>query len=403
VFLVWPKANPDEDQVNALERLCEKVTRIGHSSSMVQMWVEQQPPACNWEPADFGEQQLRIVSAGTLGYLASVFNRDDIEAFADLTERITSAKGAKKKEMKEELAQRFGEREPTCLRPTISQWQSYQRVTTVDAMLPVVSGVFDQDLLVLTLQEGPTIGLESTWRLLTTLQKTIITTCDPAPQWLSGHAPDGTPSQQPHVALIPLAFVGQEHADGHLMGIALAVPKGVSPRERGKALRNLLYNKQGLPKPVNLWAGTLGSWDLVRETRLSPPITLQSQTWTGESDIWATVTPIVLDRHPKSERAKNREQWSLEVAEIIAESCERQGLPRPVAIDVDKTSWHRGVPRAVAGKSTGYPLMPVKEGQTARQQVHAWLRFAQPIEGPLLLGAGRYRGYGACRPWKGGR
>jgi CRISPR-associated protein Csb2 len=46
-------------------------------------------------------------------------------------------------------------------------------------------------------------------------------------------------------------------------------------------------------------------------------------------------------------------------------------------------------------------LMPVKHGQTSRQQVHAWLRFGQPVEGPLLLGTGRYRGYGVCRTLKG--
>jgi len=91
------------------------------------------------------------------------------------------------------------------------------------------------------------------------------------------------------------------------------------------------------------------------------------------------VTPIVLDRHPKTDRSKDRGRWSLEVAEIIAESCERQGLPRPADIDVDKTSWHRGAPRAVAGKSSGYPLMPVKKGQNPRQQVHAWIRFDQPV------------------------
>jgi len=129
---------------------------------------------------------------------------------------------------------------------------------------------------------------------------------------------------------------------------------------------------------------------------------LQPRVWTKASDTWATVTPIVLDRHPKAERAKEREQWTLEVAEIIAESCERQGLPRPSLIDADNTSWHRGAPRAIGASGAGYALMPVKEGQSKRQQVHAWLRFDRPVEGPLLLGAGRYRGYGLCRPWERG-
>ena len=402
VFLVWPGADPDEEQREALEELCAKVTRVGHSSSLVQMWVELEPPECNLEPAEVGDMPLRVVSEGTLDYLANAFNRDEIEAYAELSIRVEAAQGTNKRQLREERSERFGKHKPVSLRPTISQWQAYRRVDTESEASPVVSGVFDRELSVLTLQEGPVIALESTWQLLTALHKTILAACDPTPEWLSGHTEDGAPSQHPHVALVPLAFVGREHADGHLMGIALALPQGIAPRERGQALRGLLYDKDGAPSTVQLKAGALGTWTLTRETRPSPALTLQSRTWTGPSSVWATVTPIVLDRHPKSERSRDREQWSLEVAEIIAESCERQGLPRPIGIDVDKTSWHRGAPRAVAGKSAGYPLMPVKPGQHKRQQVHAWLEFEQPVEGPLLLGTGRYRGYGVCRPWRGG-
>jgi CRISPR-associated protein Csb2 len=32
------------------------------------------------------------------------------------------------------------------------------------------------------------------------------------------------------------------------------------------------------------------------------------------------------------------------------------------------------------------------------RQVHAYLEFDEPVVGPILLGAGRYRGYGLCRP-----
>ena len=401
VFLVWPDAAPGEHQRRALDRLCEKVTRIGHSSSLVQMWVELNPPEFNLEPAELGEQRFRVVGDGTLEYLVSVFNRDNIMAYAKLAGAISSAKGARRNLLKQELEDRFGDTEPSSLRPAISQWQGYRRVIASDSAAPTVSGLFDREFMVLTIEEGPVVGLESTWQLLTTLHKTILATCDPAPEWLSGHTPGGKPSLEPHAALFPLAFVGREHADGHLMGIGLAMPRNIATRERGRALRGLLYDDNGRSKPVQLIAGSLGAWTLRQENRPTPAITLQPRTWTSPSDTWATVTPIVLDRHPKADRAKDREQWSVEVADAIAESCERQGLPRPVAVDVDKTSWHRGAPRALAGKGAGYPPMPVKQGQASRQQVHAWLRFAQPVEGPLLLGAGRFRGYGLCKPWSG--
>ena len=33
--------------------------------------------------------------------------------------------------------------------------------------------------------------------------------------------------------------------------------------------------------------------------------------------------------------------------------------------------------------------------------MHAILIFSEPVVGPVLLGAGRYRGYGLCRPLRG--
>jgi len=67
-------------------------------------------------------------------------------------------------------------------------------------------------------------------------------------------------------------------------------------------------------------------------------------------------------------------------------------------IDGDRTSWHCGALRAKPGPD-GYPLMPERPGGSNRRQVHLWLRFDRPVLGPVLLGAGRYRGYGLCKPW----
>jgi CRISPR-associated protein Csb2 len=150
---------------------------------------------------------------------------------------------------------------------------------------------------------------------------------------------------------------------------------------------------------------------------------LQPETWTAHAkgaDTWASVTPVVLDRFPKRDRVKNRADWSVEVAEIIREACVRIGLPRPVGVDIDTTCWHVGSPRAVgthrrlrewdslgpereASLGDGFPPYPAKGTNASRPQVHAWLRFSEPVVGPILLGAGRYRGYGLFKPWKGGQ
>ncbi len=404
VYLLWAEAGPDETCRAALARLCDKVIRVGHSSSLTQMWVVENGAelTATIEPAQAGEHHMRTVTGGTLDYLKSAYNLEDIEAHADLQGRIAVAKGKTKIELKKALTDRFDGGEPATLRPTINRWQPYRPVNgSVERQAPA-SGAFDRDLMVLSIDEGPVIGLETTWNFLTALRDTILRTCDPAPEWITGHRPDRSPSQQPHLALFPLPFVGSQHADGHLLGIAMAFPKAIESRDRGRALRRLLYDEDGMPRAIKLVRGAVGEWTLRRERRDSPPLSLVSESWTKASDTWATVTPIVLDRHPKADRAKDMERWSREIATVIGESCQRQGLPQPLSIDIDKTCWHCGAPRAMPGPGGGFPLMPVKPGRPIRQQVHAWLRFDREIDGPLLLGAGRYRGYGLCRPWKQG-
>lgn len=405
VYIFWPNASPMEVPRAALARLCDKVIRVGHSSSLTQMWIVENSSELTptLEPAETGEHHMRTVADGTLIYLKSAYSVDAIEAYTDLQGRIAASKGKAKTALKSELLDAFGGVEPGSLRPTINTWQPYRQVQGA-AETPVASGAFDRELMVLSIEEGPVIGLESTWSLITALRDTILKTCHPSPEWITGHRSDKSPSQQPHLALLPLPFVGSQHADGHVLGIAMAFPKEIEPRDRGRALRRLLYDDRGMPGTIKLVRGAIGEWTLRRETRESPPRALQPESWTGPSDTWATVTPIVLDRHPKTDRAKDRERWSLEVAAIVAESCQRQDLPALVGIDIDRTCWHPGAPRAMPGPGGGFPLMPVKPGQSSRQQVHAWLRFDRPIEGPLLLAAGRYRGYGLCKPWtKGAR
>ena len=41
------------------------------------------------------------------------------------------------------------------------------------------------------------------------------------PEVLSGHRPDGKPSEQPHLAFVPLADVDHRFATGSILGIAL--------------------------------------------------------------------------------------------------------------------------------------------------------------------------------------
>jgi CRISPR-associated protein Csb2 len=261
----------------------------------------------------------------------------------------------------------------------------------------IVASVFDSELLILTKQEGPILGLESTAALTAALRGYLLQGGEGKSEWFTGHSAPGVPSKGGHMALLPLAYVGTEHSDGHIMGLALAFPHDIPAVERAACLRGRMFDPSGEDLEPELKLGNLGTWTLRREERSLPPLALRSMTWCEPSSVWASVTPVVLDRHPKHDQRTERMRWRDEVATTIAQSCERQGLPKPELIDMDKTSWHRGAPRALPGPD-GMPWLPGKEGTAPRQQVHVLIQFPCEVQGPLLLGAGRFRGYGLCKP-----
>jgi CRISPR-associated protein Csb2 len=408
VHLVWPEAEPSPLILKTLEDLVKKVVRIGHSSSFVRMWVpatkELPLPthAPNFKATSARRGiQLRVPAQGFFADLDQRYNAGEIDAFFDLSERIATSTGKSNKQAKADFAKRFGTEwsrsvsAPVRMRPSVGLTAQYGPKD--EPKLLVVSSTFDPDLLVLTKQEGPVLGLESTAALTAALRGLLLQEAEGKPEWFTGHSAPGVPSTNGHMALLPLAYVGGEHADGHILGLAIAFPRSVSASERADCLRGRLFGPLGEDLDLNLVMGSLGDWTIRREERSSPPLALRSNTWTEPSTVWASVTPVVLDRHPKHDQRTERAQWRDEVAASIEKSCELQGLPKPELIDVDKTSWHRGAPRSRPGPD-GMPWLPGKEGTSPRQQVHVLLQFPCEVQGPVLLGAGRFRGYGLCKP-----
>jgi len=425
----------------ALRSLCSKVTRIGHSSSLVRMWVADEAPSCDvsaecWEPTDaIGDLHLRRISPGFFELLKDLYGEDvrlqyehlsaAIESLESERKRVSGKGGkAKKTEMDREISLIVAERDNirlrSPLRPTIGLWCGYRRVEV--PMPQVAHSHFDSDLLILTQHDGMRLPLEASLQVSQTLRRQVMAKCGvrPVPEWISGHSPDGKPSGRDdgHLALMPLPFVGHQHADGHLLGFALVFPRSVERRERARCLGPLLLDGQGGWKLIHLTLGRLGEWRLGKRDWSEPRIGLKPETWTANPDgatTWASVTPVVLDRFPKSDRLAERQAWREEVAGIVRQACVRIGLPEPVEIDLDTTSWHRGVPRAIEkrrrlrdgmpGGSTadapvgdGFPAFSAKGSSAPRPQIHVWLRFGRPVVGPLLIGAGRYFGYGLFKP-----
>lgn len=437
----WHDVNDLEKHREALTRLSSKVTRIGHSSSLVMMWI-----AGGNEPAVTEADSLipdvmssdvraRTIPNGFLDILNDRFgkaSRDQHQLLSEQIEQLKTdkkllkGKGAKeaKVEIDEQLAVLKDElvaiMPQPVIRPTTSRWSGYRKQSLVVDNIIAHSG-FDTDVLVLVGKRGLRLSAESTLLVTKTLRRTIMSVAsEPIPAWISGHRTSGEPLQDGigHVACIPLLSSGFPYSDGHLLGVGLAFPRTVSRQDRGTAMRSLLIKPDGSEKEVQLKFGRLGEWNLVRRDWAEERIALKPETWTATPNgrmTWASVTPVVLDRFPKADRIKQRTKWTDEVLELVAKACENIGIPRPTDIDVDTTSWQTGSPRALqkhrplrghdsssknqTALGNGFPAYPAKNGNGSKPQVHVWLKFSEAVVGPVVLGAGRYLGYGLCMPW----
>jgi len=398
-YLLWPDLDPPEAHRTALEGLCSKVTRIGHSSSLVQMWLAdpESIEAPNWIPDDNrGIVRLRIPGPGTLDYLERQYNAEAADDYASLKVTDMETDDAKaKKQARKRLGEQYGNSPPPRQHPQLSLYQGYAPPTGTEA--PVTPGtVFDPYPIVLRLTPQQSayraLDLMATQTLVHRWREAILShsnsLSEPVRRLLSGHSPDGGPSDDPHLAFLPLAFVGHEHADGHLLGMGLALPAELGRDDRREALRAIAAARQ-------LKLGRLGVWRAEPVTESRPPSNLRPEAWTAapaSATHWSTVTPIVYDRHPKAE---DKAAYQRESAEMIATACSRIGLPRPREVIVTHVSVHYGTPPAFT-----FPRLKREDGGERRHS-HVILVFDEPVCGPMLIGAGRFRGHGVCRPIRG--
>lgn len=385
VHFVWQDADPGCHR-GALLALSRKTPCLGHSASLVQVWITDQPPETCWRPVQgLAEHRLRVPTPGRLSYLERRHNRAEVMAYADLLARLVDAKGRERTSLRADLKERFPAGAPVSLRPEPGRWQAYGR--SESPQLEVPGSVFDPRLIVLALS-GKRLGLVSTLRLTDALRGALLSGCGgPIPEWTSGHTSGGSPTTQPHVALLPLPFAGRKHADGRLMGVALALPRRIEPAEVSRVLDRWLWTPEGAPRPVRLFDGEWLECQATLETRETRPWSLLAERWTRPSRCWATVTPVVLDRH-----SDGAGKWAM-AAETVKDACERAGLPRPNEALLHSVSLVEGVPR-----SNEFPPLTRKKDGGRMHHTHAVIIFDSPVMGPLAVGAGRYRGYGLCLP-----
>jgi CRISPR-associated protein Csb2 len=130
--------------------------------------------------------------------------------------------------------------------------------------------------------------------------------------------------------------------------------------------------------------------------QLSTMKTSAPVSWTRASTRFVTATPIALDRNPGNLRSnfeQTAQKAALEAEGSIASACENIGLPRPKAVRVTFTPLVQGAQPAQA-----FSPLQSRPGRPPKVRVHAVIDFDVPVQGPVLLGAGRHFGLGLCLP-----
>ena len=378
----FPSVTPDDPRVTylwdgsltegiseMLDRLLQRVTRLGHSSSLVSCRLTTETPEANLVPGDDGES-LRTVRQGQLAELERQYARHSGGAPRSLpyTDVQYKAIGT--------ITQPESPQEPN----TAGEWVIFEFAHNSRA-LPSWRGV----------------------ELAMAMRSSILHYAEePIPEGVSGHKPEGRPSDAPHIAFLPIPYVNYEFADGRILGIALSIPRSLSSTSRRAAFRAIGIWERTAPQhpyPLRL---NLGSQGVVNMSRLRGGATLDSlrpQVWSHPSRQWVSATPIALPRHPGrlsrgSAEARAR-AWSAAESAVVA-ACGHVSLPEPSAVEVSLEPFvtgARGASRFPPFSQKGRDGKPVR-----RQLVHASISFEHPVAGPLMLGAGRFLGLGLMRP-----
>lgn len=382
VTFVWANAEPSGPIRNSLDDLVGRVTRLGHSSSLVSCRMVDDAPSPNWNPGP-GSHVLRCTGPGQLAAL-----RDGFQQHQAVKPRALPFSAVRYRE---------GPGKPDAVPPlrpdTAGDWFVFEFLLRSRASESPAGGARERKLLA----RPPATR---TAEVAATMRAAIMSHAeDPIPEGLSGHQSAGTPTLEPHVAFLPLPYVGSQYADGRLMGLAVSMPASLDDVSRKATLRAIGHWEQEEPDSLSL---TFGSGGILRLQRKVGPIDLVSirpELWQRPSKYWVSATPIALPTHPgplsKGSTVARAKAWD-RAEHGVAASCRHVGIPEPVQVVVSLDpfiSGARSAPEYPTFRQRGRDRKPV-----ARRLIHAALTFDQPVQGPLVLGAGRFLGLGLMRP-----
>jgi len=319
VHYCWPGAMPNERQQRSLRQLFDRVSYLGHSSSLVALGLSLDDSTgasgdlIRWEPAPDGRDgiALRSFSKGLLQLLDQVYEPNE---FSQQNYRLPH------------------------------ESVIYAPASGIDKGISgVPASYFGEHWVVYRFPDWVRIPMSAVLSLTTNLKTEVCRFADQEKlnadlkAMLSGHQQgSGRPYEGPHVAFIGLPYVGHSNASGALFGLAAVLPREVDGHYGSdiESIRPILYRIDSVPfrgSPVPL--ERLKARDL---SRPGLPETLTPSRWCRSAKVWASVTPVALDKYPgflfgrarKNEDEVARTEKALaEARASLRQSCVNIGLP----------------------------------------------------------------------------
>jgi CRISPR-associated protein Csb2 len=346
--IVWPAARPALDVLTALTRLARRVPYVGRSTSLAEVTVIADVPgdSPSWSrlvPTQLGDTaavgELRVPYRGYTDALRHAYDQ-----------------GARARQVPRSVA--------------------YAESAPPPAPASRIAGPWE-DLLVWGWQQ-PTarISGDEAVHVAAAFRKAILSLVpDPIPAQVCGHGADG----RAHAGFFALPDAGHDHADGHLLGLALAIPRDLPAGEWKQLVQAVAGG--GLTH-IRVWR----DWPL-RVVQGSERNGLRRERWTASpcgARTWTTVTPLACDGRLRRGRSLN---------DLVRRSLRIAGFPDPGP---------DGVEVSPAPLSTGAVWRPrrgtLPAGRPDWPLTHARVQFPHPVTGPVAAGSQRYLGLGLFTP-----
>ena len=186
---------------------------------------------------------------------------------------------------------------------------------------------------------------------------------------LMGHGGDGRISAQ------PLPNVGYRHADGRIRRVLLVAPECVDE----DAWRSVVSRLPGAALVAEASGETLG---MLAPLGVPDPMLAR---YRGTGRCWTSATPVVL---PGYDSLRGRLRPARSVRRLLRHAGIEEGL-------LERAAFERGSRL----RGSAHPLSYRRPGHLARYPcMHVTVEWAEPVRGPLSLGAGTGYGLGLFVP-----